>query len=534
MTIEYEDDNVEANAKSDQMNAKFKYYLGNADIYKVENPFYGDNEHPTYNLPYLHFFYVRSNYEFGPYCCGAQKGREPEWYANGHPYWKNKNSTEIIDYVTTRYGNAWSSNSIPSWEMGVVYCTLGLDGKGKNAKFNTEQLNAAWQKGSMAECTVFQNLKADLSIRKTGAAAKAMLALTALEQAIQSPESMKIRNDRTFYRFAPAGYDSDRGSYCVGPQKLEKDNPKVHEEWVTEKKGIAIKKGKWILAEKRLILPAKYSTCACDQSHTDAFTSKQVLQIVVADCCGNMTTVNPSTENTRDGIIIRDDTPASPPIPEMTIEDPQTHGEIKIAVPCDDNLRATEKLVIRNKRTGAIGKYRPNEFGGDFNLAENDFSIEREDGKIEPLAVIPDGSTTGRPSIFEDTRVQLGGGGYDNIDGTTSFRGIGKTRITVYSLDGSLNRVGPEQLEFVDQTGNVRTADYFERVNSGDPYKFDPNFKFMHIFRKPGWYQIEYRVWENANTTGEKKSRALIYNLQVADSKTSNRDIGGTEGTRAQ
>jgi len=539
ITMEYADDNANASAKSDQMRCRFKYYLGNADIYKIENPFYGDESHPLYRDPYLYFFFLRSNYEFGPYTCGAQRRREGDWYAEGHPYWKMKTAAEITGYLNTRYANAWSSNSISNWQLGAVFATLGIDGEGKNGKFNTQQLNAAWQKGSMENCTCFQNLKAALKGRTSGAAARALTCLDALERVIVNPTIAKIRDDRSFYRFAEAGYDSDRGSYCVGPQQLEKENPQVHQEWVEKiDAATSILKGKWILAEKRLILPAHYSNCAIDQCHTDAFTSKNSVSIVLADCCGNMTTVNPSLVNTRDGIVIRDESPNSPPMPEMIIHDPRTNNEVPISIPCADDLRWGEQLVIKSK-VGEINKYAANEYAGDFDLSKNDFFIEKSDGQLYPAAVIPgdDTSDNGTPKasvgIFEDQRVQFTGAGYDNIDGTTSFRGIGKERIAIYALDSNKQRIAPQQLEWTDDTGKIQTGEFIERVNNvGDPYKFDPNFRFFHIFRKPGWYQVEYKVWEFSTTAGEKKARALTYNLNVLDSKTMIRTLDGATPQR--
>ncbi len=528
VVIDYEDDNINAKMESDQMQAKLKYYVANGDIYKVENPFYGETStHETRAQPYLYFFYLGSNYEFGPYTCAAQRDRELDWYSEGHPYWSGKEPAAIIDYVRERYGNAWNSASIPDWEMGVVYVTLGLDGKGKNSKRITEQLNEAWTTGSMAKCTYFHALRDDLKARAgstpSPAISRALTCLAALEQAIARPESVGIRGDRTFFRFAPAGYDPNLGSYCVGPQTLEKNNPQVHQEWIADKQGVPIKKGKWILAEKRLILPKHFTQAACDSCSTDLFTSKQILQVVLADCCGNMTTVNPSTVNTRDGVFIHDDAHLSLPVPQMTVHNPMSKIDIPIQVPGDDSLGYGQKLIVKSKKDGSEKAYGPNEYGGQFDLAANDFYLQDRDGKRELIQFFPDNDP--EKAIYEDTRVQFTLGGYDNIDGMSSFRGVGKQRLTIYTLDASGNRIGPETLEYTDDTGQVRTGEFIERTNSGDPYKFNPQYKFHHIFRKPGHYQIEYVLTEYTNPSGPKQSRTLTYNVRVLDAKTENRSL---------
>ncbi len=524
VVIDYEDDNVNAKQESDQMQAKLKYYVANGDIYKVENPFYGENStHETRSQPYLYFFYLASNYEFGPYTCAAQRDRELDWYSEGHPYWRTKEPKEIIEYVSERYGNAWLSNSIPDWEMGVVFVTLGLDGKGKNSKRITEQLNEAWTTGSMAKCTYFHALREDLRTRNTAGAARGLAALAALEQAITRPEAFGIRADRTFFRFAPAGYDPNLGSYCIGPQTLEKNNPQVHQEWVTTKKGVPIKKGKWILAEKRLILPKHFTQAACDSCSTDLFTSKQILQVVLADCCGNMTTVNPSTVNTREGVFIHDDAQASLPVPQMSVQNPLTNVDVPIQVPGDDSLAYGEKLIVRDRKTGDEKAYGANEFGGQYNLSSYDFFVQDKNGKREQVAFLPE--TDPEKAIFEDTRVQFTLGGYDNVDGMASFRGIGKQRLAIYALDESGSRIGPEILEYADDSGQIKTGEFIERANTGDPYKFSPQYRFHHIFRKPGLYQVEYTLTEYTNPSGPKQSRTLTYNIRIQDSKLQNRSI---------
>jgi|GEM_PF-3003953 len=529
VVIDYEDDNTEAKAESDQLQAKLKYYVGNGDVYKVQNPFYGeDSTHETRSLPYLTFFYLAANSEFGPYACASQRDRELDWYVDGHPYWSSKEQKEIIEYVGERYGNAWNSNGIPDWELGVVFTTLGLDGKGKNSKRITEQLNDAWTRRSMENCTYFQALRADLLSRKSnGGTARALAALNALENVILKG-APGMRDDRTFYRFAAAGYDPNLGSYCIGPQKLEKDNPLVHQEWAAEKKGVPIKKGKWILAEKRLILPKHFTQAAFDSTSTDLFTSKQILQVVLADCCGNMTTVNPSTENSRDGVIIHDDAESSLPVPEMFVQDPISQTDIPIQVPSNADLAEGEKLVIKSKKEGTEKEYGPSDSVGQFDLANNDFFLQHKDGtrsQISPLGGDSKATSGGEKSIFEDTRVQFTLGGYDNVDGMSSFRGVGKQKLEIFSIDEAGTRIAPEQLEFVDDAGQAKTAEFVERSNTGDPYKFKPQYRIHHIFRKPGRYQVAYTMWEYTNPSGPKQSRTMTYNVRVQDSKTENRSI---------
>ncbi|NLI78746.1 MAG: hypothetical protein GX442_20190 [Candidatus Riflebacteria bacterium] len=519
--IEYVDDNPNANENSDQMKADFKYYAGNNDIYKVENPFYNP---PEVREPYLYVFYLRANHEFGPYMGPAKKERERSWYINRHPYWSQKPAEETKAYLNTRYSHAWESDSIPLWELGAIYYVMNSD-DGDSGKFHAEELNEAWVAGQISDatCPSFSTLRDSLAGKDQPGAKKAVAALDALADAIKNPGNYGIRGDRAFTRFASCGFSDEKGSYVVGKVKLEKKNPAVHREWTEVVEGVEVKKGEWTVAEKRIILPYHYCTAAVDQCDVACFSSKEVVSVSSSDCCGNSATVE--SIPTSDGIQIHDEAQGSKPIPEIIIEN-AGGGDTQVIVPANDSLGADEKLVIKDPATNATQEFAANQYDGDFDLANKDFFVKAGD-KLEQIGHIPDdpnGALKDRV-VFEDVRLSFSLGGYDNIDGMTPFRGIGKMKFALYALDANKQRGQPETLEYVDENGASQRLPYIERVNGGDPYKFEPTYKFYHIFRNPGWYQAEYELWENSATQGDKKSRKMLVNIHVLDAKSNVRSI---------
>ncbi len=521
--IEYVDDNPNANQDSDQMKADFKYYAGNNDIYKVENPFYNP---PEVREPYIYVFILRANNEFGPYIGPAKKERERSWYINRHPYWSKQPVEMTKAYLDNRYSNAWDANSIPAWELGAAYYVMNTD-EGDSGKFHVEELNEAWTAGKITDqnCPSFAALRDSLADRDLPAAKKAVAALDALADAIQNPANFGIRGDRTFSRFASAGFSDEKGSYVIGKAKLEKNNPAVHREWNEVIEGVQVKKGEWTVAEKRIILPFHYCTAAVDQCDVACFSSKDVVSVSSSDCCGNSASVE--SIPTSDGVTIKDEALGSKPTPELLIKCGGTSEEVSVQIPANDSLGAAEKLVVKNKTTGDVQEFAANQYDGDFDLSKNDFFVKRSGQQLDPVGVIPDdpnGALKDRV-IFEDTRLQFTLGGYDNIDGMTPFRGVGKLKFAIYALDSNKQRAAPETLEYTDEKGAIHRGDSVERDNSGDPYTFDPVFRLFHIFRVPGWYQAEYQVWEKSSTAPEKKSRTLTVNIHVLDAKSQVRTI---------
>jgi hypothetical protein len=365
---------------------------------------------------------------------------------------------------------------------------------------------------------------------------------------VNIPATFRDINRRDWLRFAKAGYDSSLGSFCVGPQELEKWNPKVLVEVPFEKKdpakpdkaGIMLLRQTWTIPQEKLIMPQCYCNSALDTTKTDLFTSRQVMQVVVADCCGVMTTVNPSTENTREGMVISDTDSATTlrtkPVPEVTIGNGQ--NEQTVGVPNYFDLNAADQLTVTNKGTAnpnvIPGNYKAGEYKGDFDLTAADFKLE---SSPEPLAFF-DPIKTPDMVIHEDERVEIKTGGYDNVDGMTNFKGLGKTQLKILN-----DKNEAEILEYTDETGAKKTTDaanpWIQRVmTQADPFKFDPAIRVFHVFRNPGVYKATYQVTESlyrVNKDGaveanpDAKSSELTFNITVLDVKSKNRTIENQE-----
>jgi len=555
LKIDYEDDNENANIKSDQLTAKFKFFLGNADIYKLENPYYqADNPNTPY---YLYVFYLAGNGRFGPYVCAANKGSEGTYYAMHHPYWKTKTPEERDDYIAKRYENVPLGSGIPSWHVGVIFATLpGPDLLTCDSKLHTLQLNDAWYHNNLATATCIQTARANLSGAPNQAAAQRALAgLADLERVIGGDFSQIVVKSgengpsRQFYRFAPGGYAELEGSYCFGPQALEKDNPEVHKEWPAEKEGVAIKKGWWRMHKDRILMPAHYSTCAVDMCRTSAFTSKQVLNVVVANCCGQMTTVTPEFENEGDMIKIEDTGDGSKPIPEVNVRDPRTGVDTPCTVPCGDEMAVNTKLVVEPKPGVSpltpAGPFRPNEYNEECDFSKYNYFLQKTDGTKTPIKLFAETAADLQDpvmkdkAVYEDVRLAIQVGGYDNIDILTPFRGIGKTLTKIQKVNdnGTLGEL--ETLEYTDESGSVqKSTEILRQINDAglDPkshaamaaaYAFSPKYTFYHVFRQPGLYRVLHTVWEhrNTDTSGAKKSRTLAFDIRVFDLKSQARTL---------
>jgi len=488
----------------------------------------------TSDNPYLNFFYIKGNQYFGPYVTGVQKDRWDEWYVgkptpdqpNKSPYCQNKPPKEAEAYVKSKLANAFSSKHIPDWHLGVVYLILGTDGIGQNGMQITEDLNNAWVACSVATFTYFKDLLATFEGMgtKNPAAQKAAACLKALQKVIEDPsvagipDSFKGQDKRKWYRFALTGYDSGLGSFCVGPQPLEKFNPAVYQEAPGKKpadnnpnKMVDILMATWTIHKERIIMPSCYCNKSKDSAKSDLFTSKQILEVVVADCCGAMTTVNPSTENTREGVEIKDEDSASTmrtaPIPEMTISNGST--EQQALVPAMYELGYNEKLVVDGKQ------YGPGEYKEGFDMTKHTFELEK-DGVKTPISFF-DPSKPNNMVVREDERIEIKTGGYDNIDGLTTFRGIGKSELSITGPDGA-----PETLEYVDENGQKQTGPKIQReMDQANPYQFDPSIKLFHIFRNPGRYTVNYKVTEAHGP----QSADLVFFIDVINVKTQNQAI---------
>lgn len=547
VNIVTEDDNAKANKASDEMKAKLKYYLGNGDVYKIENPFYNNSTkvNETNADPYLNFFYMSGNKSFGPITCGVQKDRWLEWYQGAptdeqkqkSPYWQTQPESAGAEYVKTKLANSYAANRIPPWHMGVVFLTLGTDGTGQNGMEITEGLNGAWMAGSVATFTFFNSLvEMYKGMGTTNAAAqKALVSLLALQKVIENPQSLVEEealdpafqgvDQRKWYRFSIAGYDSNLGSFCVGPQPLEKNNPKVYQEAIIKKPAkddptrfAEVLIATWTIHKERIIMPSCYCSTSVDTAKSDLFTSKQVLEVQSADCCGVMTVSKP--ENTREGVNIEDKdsdtTLRTSPVPEMTLSNGDQ--EQQVIVPAFNELNYGEKLAVSNKDGSEKKVYGPGEYKEDFDMITKTFSKVDKNDNETPISFFE-----GNPKdmiVREDERIQIKTGGYDNIDGLTSFRGIGKTELKIEGAEGVM-----ETLEYVDENGKPQTNTTITKEpaskEKSDLFKFNPSIELFHVFRNPGTYKVTYTLTE---AVGNQSSK-LVYNIKVVDVKQQNRSL---------
>jgi hypothetical protein len=563
IVIVTEDDNINANEQSNEMKAKLKYYLGNADVYKVENPFYGRGTQDIDKEPFLNFFYIKGNKWFGPYVAGVQKERWDEWYVGKpvpgeqpykSPYWQNKPIKEAQQYVNTKLANSFPSKHIPKWQMGVAFVILGSDGMGQTGAAATDQLNDAWMNKSLASFTYFTDLKEEYEGLNSNAAKFALGCLNSLEKVLLDPNFAReagIADDfrgvemRKWLKFAKAGYDSGLGSFCVGPQELEKwikttgpkDENGVLYETVIDKPAedgsgqtSKVLQQTWTIAKERILMPQCFCSKSLDSCKTDLFTSREVVQVVSADCCGTMTVSKP--ENTRDGMEISDEDSdtnfRTNPVPEMTLSNGQS--ESQVSVPSTYDLEDGAQLVVKENGS-EIGRFSAGQYKEDFDLTKREFFVSKSGSALEPISFF-DPTKPSDMVINEDERIEIKTGGYDNIDGMTTFRGLGKVELSIYDANGQA-----ESLEYVDEAGNKRppAAVVAKEMDPADPFKFTPEIRLFHVFRNPGVYKVEYTVYENkfklnnndvvVDSGVAPKSSKLTYNINVLDIKTKNRSL---------
>lgn len=575
------------NAKSDEAGAKLKYYIGNGDIYRVENPFFGNNSYASYDKPYLNFFFMAGNEKFGPYTCPVPRPKILEWYTKRHPYWKDQPGDKTIAFVNEKLRNAFPSDSLPRWQMGLVFYLLNTDGGGANSIPLTKELNLSWMAGTLATNTYFNeyyNIVKEVA-GNNPAAAEALKCLDALKDFIVNPQASlpeKFRPPtafggrpahtvtvtmtmstgepktltkavpvipdqpyRTFLRFALCGYDPLQGSFCVGPQDLEKNNPAVVFEWVenvgaADDKAAEVKAGELTIHKDRMIQPTAYSEDSEDACSTDCYGTKQTVSVSVGGCCGAITTVTPGVESNRKGTDIQDTAGGvSLPVPQLSIDD--SGGQTTVGVPSNFELKDGETLIVTDKGTnqpvgngsnGNAGQYSPNTYPGEFNMTAYKFAIKNNTtGEIKPVSFSEE-SGPGDMVVNEDERITITTGGYDNIDRGSKSMGVGKAELKIFNTQTNqyetLEYVSPDQTKTVDTkiTVQPKPADLVSYNYNGKTFQaafnFDPKIQVYHIFRDPGTYKAEYTVWESAAT---KKFRTLTFNIVVKDIKQQNKSL---------
>ena len=543
-SVNYKDDNPNAEISSQQLQSEFSYYIGMEDIYHIPNPFY---DGVTNRNPVIVFYFLKANDEYGPYVGGMSYGKERSWYAHRHPYWKDQSEEKRDKFVADRYANAWDSAWMKPYEKGAVYyiCCDDLGNGG------IQTLNEHWKtKKSLTNDPAYQQLMGELEAKDNQDAKDAKAALQALDEFIVSGGGSRALN-----RFAFIGFQEDRGRCVVGPITLEKTNTAVHNESnevITDPKtGLQkeVKSGNWDIGAKRVIMPKHFATNSIEwneqgasnyvPSDVEGKTPLQakryyqawaqhppdcLMEVAVSNCCGN---------SSPQGSLIKveDSAEFSKPMIDMEITDMNSGNTHDVCVPCGEKLESGAKLKVTDKKTGAVVKeYEGFGCDSDFDLATHNWEVV-ENGKATKVCDIPEDANG--PDKFkvitEDQRLQLTINPYDNIDRTTPFKGIVCTEMEIEALDQNQQPTGQmEQLEYQEE-GQVKMAAKIVKDGSSlDRYalnEFDPTISFYHIFRAAGWYQIRVKAFDRGKTGGKGQSRELKLNVNVLPASFKVREI---------
>jgi hypothetical protein len=539
IVVKYENPNENLDPQAQEQTAKLKYYIGNNEIYKVDNPFYQltDANESVRSKPFLNFVYLKGNSNFGPYVGPVTSGVVDfmkSYYTTKHQYWMNKEASLAEKYVDEKLANGYPSTSIPSWHRGVVFYAWGTDG-GERSVTRIESLNDAWRSKDITKAPAFNDIKTKLSGINTAAGKAAYADLLALEAVFAdpvgkgvTPAQLYTRSYNDFFRFSFLGYDPDKGSFCYGPMKLEKDvQPQVFNEKIIDKEGVPIVSGEMTIHKERVLMPACYCSESQDQCDTDLFTTSQSVQVVVANCCGAVTTVTPGVESTRQGMDIKDTSAGSLPMPTLSMTDGKQEADI--LVPANYELANNEALLVKDD--SGTQAYTPHTYNDQFDLTGKEFFIDRNNNGIaDPEEAIKfsdnENAGPGDMVVNEDERVEIRTGGYDNIDGTVApFQGIGKIQFQILN-----DKNQKEVLEFIDpKTGKMTQAEELKHetvtYDFANLLQFDPKVQVFHIFRNPGTYKGVYTVWEATKDETKRKSRTLTFNIKVLDIKQQNRNL---------
>ncbi len=544
MKTSYTDDNPNAVQASSQLSSEFKYYIGLDDLYKIDNPFFDANV-PNSN-PLLFFTYLPANDVYGPYVGRADNPKVETWYTQRDPYWSKQPEEKIKEHMKRRLLNAWSSNFMAPWEKGIVYYILNND-EGRSQRLHSDELNAAWKSGNVVtDCANFNDLLAQISSRDTAQAKGAKEALLAMKEYI---EKNPTGAPRDLTRFTCIGCEDGRGRYVVGPIVIEKSNlseaspnPVIKDPATGRNK--EVKSGTWTIAGKRAILPRHFamnsqewhdpSKPLVDPNATDPLARKKSIkerdlaysstecapdcltEVKVSNCCGNSAPQH--------GLIkVHDDAAFSQPMCGCSISN-RGGGTTNIQVPCGEDGDYGSALVVKDNKSGDTKQYDAFGCGVDFDLADKSWSVKKADGSMVQIETVPD--DTANPAvrdrlIFEDERIAVEFKPFDNVNRFCPNQGISKTELTVAMLDENKQPTGQkEQLEYLDENGNVQKTETIVRDSAGkDLMNFDPNIKFNHIFRNPGWYQVDAVCWDIPEGGKAPNARKLRFNMHVLDAK---------------
>lgn len=529
---EYEDDNPNAAASSDRLQASMNYTCGNMDLYRLDNPHYNPDD-PNSD-PFVYFTYLhpvtKNGKTYGPYVGVAKKAEEAYYYKNLDPNWKNKPAQVIEEYVKNRYAHAYMGRSLPAEYRGLVYYIIDERQSGllKIKMLNGNSGNSAAEIDSL------------ISEYKT-AGAKGAAAAADLE-AFKAYHSSHPTGD--LYRYAYIEF-KDGGRYCVGPINFEKGN---YTEKVVGAGADAVKQGTWYVDNARILLPKHFALNSREWNNGDAnakidsdvseaakgyklnadgtwvkptnvseATAEDkaaaaampknaaeahkrygegwmqkvpdlFYKVDAADCCGNNT-------NQIGFIKVFDDGVGSKPLTEVTISDSRNQNDHTVFVPNDESLESGQKIEIKNP-DGSSQAFDGGKYDGDYDMTKKDISV-KDSGSgtdVAPIAKslqLADKDKT----IYEDVRLNISANAYDNIDRFMKYQGISKVTFKIAELDQNGNPTGKyEDLENDKNDSSMKwdeSTKSLVKENDGTD-NWTPAMKFYHIFRNPGNYKVEY------------------------------------------
>lgn len=512
---------------------------------------------------------------YGPYVGPAKKAEEYYFYKNLDPFWSKKPAADIENYVKSRYANAYDGKSLPSWARGLVYFIIDERNSGL---LKIKQLNGFCNsaknkknEGLDAKMPEIQQLMKEYATLGTKAGAEASEDIAAFRNHLLKQGVSNV-NRFSYIEF------KDGGRYCVGPIEFEKNDGAVHQEKVEEVNGQRVKTGYWFVPGPRVLMAKHYSTASLEWDHTGVVAKKEastmnadasgykvvrqndgnyvyrradgadaqdgpsaatvandsttgltqkygkewmqavpdlMYKVDMADCCGNTTNQIGFIKTQSNG----EETHL--PVPEVSITG--TNGEHKVFVPTDESLTNEQGLVINGNSSEMVktGEYNTSEI----NLTDNNISVAELD-KNGSLVKINDPigkdllGQVKDTAIFEDERLLIAATAYGAVDRPMKHKGITSARIQIQQMDSEGKKVIDGKFEDLEMDKSDANLNWDEsnrmlsKVPSGKPEDFDPTIKFYHIFRNPGWYQVNYTATDNTPL-----SRTLKFRVNVLDAK---------------
>ncbi|MBF0502839.1 MAG: hypothetical protein HQM09_22080 [Candidatus Riflebacteria bacterium] len=564
IAFETEDDNPNAKANSDRLQASLNYECGNMDLYRLDNPNYSpDNPTSDSNKAFVYFVYLQPNTNngktYGPYIGPAKPAEEFYFYKNLDKYWKNKTEAQVTEYISNRYAHAYSGKSIPAAFRGLAYYILN---EGDSGLHKIKNLNGRTS-------FVAQEISAIVTEYKS-LGAKGVQAAADLEAFNAYFAADTISSGTSRYSYIEF---KDGGRYCVGPISFDKDSGDYSE---TQTKDA--KKAVWNVNGARVLLPKHYAmnsqewdngdintslksagmdksgvmNYAADASGTPsslssaafviptalslANTNSQfiksqggdwmqkvpdlVFKVDMADCCGN-------TTNQVGFLQVWDDGNGSKPMPSVSMSDSRSQSEHEVFVPNDESLESGSTLTVKNKDGSGEVVDQGGKYNGDYDLTKKDISLTENGANMTQHPIGSSLTMSDKDkAIYEDVRINISANAYDNIDRFMKNHGISSVsfKIEEISDDGKDTPTGKFESLENDNSGATWDDASHSLVKSGGT-DFDPQLKFYHIFRNPGLYKVSYAAADVALAGKDPHTQLMAFRVKVLNQKQDVRTI---------